>query len=104
LWWCIKMRCSEWYVADEYLALAARLLSPDILQVIWRAAEAATGRVRYLHVSEEVVEGTILRPWLGADHPVGEGERVSLAGQLSATTTATMGRSSTSGWLLIHTM
>ena len=56
------MRCSEWYVADEYLALAAQLLSPDILQVIWRAAEAATRWVRYLRVSEEGVQGTILRP------------------------------------------
>jgi hypothetical protein len=33
------MRCSESYVADEYLALAAQLLSPDILHGIWRAAE-----------------------------------------------------------------
>ena len=40
----MKIRCSEWSVADEYLALAAQLLSPDILHVIWRAAEASAGR------------------------------------------------------------
>src|SRR5215217_8640706 len=68
-----------------------------------QCAQASTGRVRYLHVSEEVGQGTILRPWSGEDHPVGE-KRVSLAGQPSVTTTATMGRSSTSGWHLIHTM
>ena len=42
--WCIRLRCSESYVADEYLALAAQLLSPDILHAIWRAAEASAGR------------------------------------------------------------
>jgi hypothetical protein len=28
LWWCIKIRCSEWYVADEYLAVAANCYLP----------------------------------------------------------------------------
>ena len=39
-----------------------------------------------------------MTPWSGADHPVGEGKRASPAGRLSGTTTATMGRSSTSVW------
>src|SRR5215216_4316281 len=47
---------------------------------------------------------SVLRPWSGEDHPVGEGKRVSPAGQQSVTITATMGRFSTSGWHLIHTM
>jgi hypothetical protein len=42
------MRCSEWYVADEYLAVAAQLLSPDILHGIWRAAEASAERGKQL--------------------------------------------------------
>src|SRR5215210_4831085 len=62
------------------------------------AAEASTVWVRYLYGCEEVEEGTILRSWSGADHPVMEGKRASPEGQLSGTTTATMGRSSTLGW------
>ena len=30
--------------------------------------------------SEEAVEGTILRPWSGEDHSVGEGKRASQEG------------------------
>ena len=41
---------------------------------------------------------SVLTPWSGEDHPVGEGKRVSRAGQLSVMTTATTRRSSTSGW------
>src|SRR5215211_3841793 len=69
-----------------------------------QCAEASTRWVRYLRVSEEVVEGTIVRPWSGVDHPVEEGERVSRAGLISGTTTATIGRSSTSVWLLTRGM
>src|SRR5829696_2547186 len=96
---CIKMRCSEWEAAGEELAGTAQLLPCDTLPGLYQCAEASTGRVRYLHVSEEVVERTILTPWSGADHPVMEGERVSRAGQLSVTTTATTEKSSTSVWL-----
>src|SRR5215208_372343 len=47
---------------------------------------------------------SVLTPWSEEDHPVGEEKRASPAGQLSATITATMGRSSTSGWPFINTM
>src|SRR5215212_10114148 len=66
------------------------------------AAEASTVRARYLYGCEEIGEGTILRPWSGEGHPMGK--RASREGQLSATPTATMERSSTLGWVLIHTM
>src|SRR5215213_6387219 len=43
----------------------------------------------------------IMRPWSKTDHPVGEGKKASRVGPPSATTTATMEKSSTSVWLLI---
>src|SRR5215208_6124054 len=42
---------------------------------------------------------SVLTPWSGEDHPVGEGKRVSRTGRLSGTTTDTTRRSSISVWL-----
>src|SRR5918997_2366891 len=81
----------DWMSGTEYYPLLSCHYEKD--SVSW---------VRYPYgCEEEVEEGIGLTPWSGADHPVGEGKRASRAGELSVTTTATTGRSSTLVWHLI---
>jgi hypothetical protein len=99
LWWYIKMRCSEWEAAGEGLAGTTQLLPRHTLPAIYSVLGLLPHRDKIAASQRGGCEGNHSFTMACSGSSGGEGERVSRAGQLLGTTTATTEKSSTSVWL-----